>query len=128
MSAEAHRRPFFLGIDLGGTNIKSGVVDDDGRPISSVSIETEAERGPEHGIASLAEVGRQAVVKSGLTWADIAAVGLGGHHAEVGDGFDHGIDRGPHRPPVEEDIVNEQDRTAIDGGPQAPSLSSRASG
>jgi glucokinase len=77
MSAEAHRRPFFLGIDLGGTNIKSGVVDDTGRPISSVSVETQAELGPEHGIATLAEAGRQAVAKSGLTWDDISAVGLG---------------------------------------------------
>jgi glucokinase len=77
MSAGAHRGPFFLGIDLGGTNIKSGVVDDDGRPISSVSIETQAERGPEQGIENIAEAGRLAVTQSGLAWADIAAVGLG---------------------------------------------------
>jgi glucokinase len=77
MSAEAHRRPFFLGIDLGGTNIKGGVVDDDGRPVSSVSIATEADRGPVHGIENLVKVGQEAVDKSGLTWADIAAVGLG---------------------------------------------------
>ena len=38
--------PFFLGIDLGGTNIKSGVVDNEGRSLSSVSIATEADRGP----------------------------------------------------------------------------------
>ncbi len=39
-----HGRPaYYLGIDLGGTNIKSGVVDDSGRPISSVSVATEAE-------------------------------------------------------------------------------------
>ena len=29
---DAARAPYYLGIDLGGTNIKSGVVDDDGRP------------------------------------------------------------------------------------------------
>ena len=46
MSAADRRPPFYLGIDLGGTNIKSGVVDDTGRPLSSVSLETEAERGP----------------------------------------------------------------------------------
>jgi glucokinase len=77
MSVEGRRPPFFLGIDLGGTNIKSGVVDDSGSPISSVSIETDADRGPGAGIASLAEAGRKAVAESGLSWDDITAVGLG---------------------------------------------------
>jgi glucokinase len=78
MSDAVDRRPpFYLGIDLGGTNIKSGVVDDLGRPLSFVHIETEAERGPEVGIDRLAEVGRRAVEASGLTWDDISGVGLG---------------------------------------------------
>jgi glucokinase len=77
MSAEGRRPPYYLGIDLGGTNIKSGVVDDHGQPVSSVSIETNAERGPEAGLASLAEAGRKAVAASGLRWDDIVAVGLG---------------------------------------------------
>jgi glucokinase len=71
------RPSYYLGIDLGGTNIKSGVVDDSGRPISSISLETEAERGPVVGLANLAEAGRRAVKASGLTWDDIVAVGLG---------------------------------------------------
>jgi glucokinase len=77
MSAADRRPPFFLGIDLGGTNIKSGVVDDLGRSLSSVSVETNADRGPDAGIANLAEAGRLAVQFSGLTWEDIPAVGLG---------------------------------------------------
>lgn len=76
MSA-AVRAPFYLGIDLGGTFIKSGVVDDDGRPISSVSVETNPLRGPEQGLLTLAEAGRRAVAAAGLTLGDIAAVGLG---------------------------------------------------
>ncbi len=71
------RPPFYLGIDLGGTNIKSGVVDDDGRPISSVSVETNADRGPEEGIKNLAEAGRLAVQASGVPWEKIRGVGLG---------------------------------------------------
>jgi glucokinase len=69
--------PFYLGIDLGGTNIKSGVVDDNGRPVSSVSVVTNADQGPVVGLANLAEAGERAVEASGLSWADIAAVGLG---------------------------------------------------
>ena len=78
MSADdGFRPPYFLGIDLGGTNIKSGVVDDTGRPVSSVSVATEAERGPEVGLRNLERAGREAVRVAGMTLADIAAVGLG---------------------------------------------------
>ncbi len=77
MSATPRKSPFFLGIDLGGTNVKSGVVDDHGRLLSSVSLPTEASRGPEHGISILVEAGRQALAVSGLDWDQIAGVGLG---------------------------------------------------
>jgi glucokinase len=78
MSDAADRRPpFYLGIDLGGTNIKSGVVDDLGRTLSFVHIQTEANLGPVVGLDHLAEVANKAVEASGLTWADIDAVGLG---------------------------------------------------
>jgi glucokinase len=77
MSAADRRPPFYLGIDLGGTNIKSGVVDDLGHPLSSVSLATEAERGPDAGILTLAEAGNRAVAASGLTWDQITGVGLG---------------------------------------------------
>ncbi len=77
MSAVYGPSPFYLGIDLGGTNIKSGVVDDDGQVLSAISIETEADRGPVVGLENLAEAGRRAVESSGLTWDQIAGVGLG---------------------------------------------------
>src|SRR5690242_10084755 len=77
MSEGDRRPPYFLGIDLGGTNIKSGVVDDDGRPFSSVSLPTQADRGPEVGLESLAEAARRAVEASGLDWSRIDGVGLG---------------------------------------------------
>jgi glucokinase len=77
MSADGYQAPFYLGIDLGGTNVKSGVVDDIGRPMSSVSLETNADRGADEGLNTLAEAGRQAVAASGLAWDRIVAVGLG---------------------------------------------------
>ncbi len=70
--------PFhYLGIDLGGTNIKSGVVDDDGRVLSAVKIPTEAALGADAGLDRLAEAGRRAIAQSGLSWDRIAGVGLG---------------------------------------------------
>ncbi len=69
--------PFYLGIDLGGTNIKSGVVDDLGRPLSSVSMPTQAHEGPRVGLDNIERAGRAAVERSGLGWDRIDGVGLG---------------------------------------------------
>ncbi len=77
MSAAYRLAHVYLGIDLGGTNIKSGVVDDEGRALSSVSIQTDSELGPEVGLERLAEAGNRAVLASGVGWDRIAAVGLG---------------------------------------------------
>jgi glucokinase len=77
MDAGHSTPPFFLGIDLGGTNIKSGVVDDAGRPLSSISLPTQADHGPVVGVDNLAAAGNNAVAAAGLDWARIAAVGLG---------------------------------------------------
>lgn len=76
-SAAVHDEPFYLGVDLGGTNIKAGVVDDSGHALSRVEVATEAEKGAEHGIARICAAARQAVMRCGKTLADIAAVGVG---------------------------------------------------
>lgn len=67
---------YFLGIDVGGTNIKSGVVDDAGRVLASASVPTEATRGPDHGVLQMHLAARQALQQAQMTLADIAAVGL----------------------------------------------------
>jgi glucokinase len=77
MSDVRYSPPFFVGIDLGGTNIKSGVVDNEGRSLSSVSIETHAEKGPVAGVDRLVAAANKAVEASGIKWDRIAAVGLG---------------------------------------------------
>jgi glucokinase len=69
--------PFFAGIDLGGTNIKVGVVDDLGRPLSWLSIPTESEKGAEDAARRMGEAVHEAVRKAGLELKDIARVGLG---------------------------------------------------
>lgn len=68
--------PLFLGLDLGGTNVKAGVVDDGGNVLSSVSLPTEGRSGPDHGVRQIAAAGRLAVAKAGQSLEDIAAVGL----------------------------------------------------
>jgi glucokinase len=78
MSVEEPQPPFYLGIDLGGTQIKAGVVDDRGRKLHAIApIPTEADRGPEVGLENIARAGRKAVDESGVGWDAIAGVGLG---------------------------------------------------
>lgn len=77
MGETGFQRPYFLGVDLGGTFIKAGVVDDYGRPLSRVERATEAERGPEHGIQRICQAARDAVAEAGLTLNDIHSVGVG---------------------------------------------------
>jgi glucokinase len=77
MSAARYTPPLFLGIDLGGTNIKSGVVDDEGRVLSSISLKTQPEHGPVVGLDHLVAAGEQAVAHSGIDWEQIAFAGLG---------------------------------------------------
>jgi len=74
--AEA-KKPFYVGIDLGGTNIKVGVVDDLGRPLSWLSVPTEVERGAEDAAQRMGAAVHEAIHKAGLEPTDIARVGLG---------------------------------------------------
>ena len=70
--------PFFLGIDLGGTNIKSGVVDDHG---PAALVDQPGDRGgPGAGrraSTTWSPPGTRRSRAAGLDWDRIAAVGLG---------------------------------------------------
>ena len=74
--AEA-RAPFFVGVDVGGTNIKLGVVDDLGRPLSWTQIPTHVEQGPDAAIARIREASEQTVAAAGLEAGTISRLGLG---------------------------------------------------
>jgi glucokinase len=74
---ECSQPPYFVGLDLGGTNIKVGVVDDLGRTLSWLTVPTHADRGPEDAAGRMARAVQQAIADAGLKLAEIAAVGLG---------------------------------------------------
>src|SRR5262249_26621355 len=67
---------YYVGLDVGGTTMKAGVVDDAGVPLSAVSLPTEAQRGQEFGLERMCETIRQAVAAAGLSMEQIAAVGV----------------------------------------------------
>lgn len=77
ISKQAARAPFFVGIDLGGTNIKMGVVDDRGQPLSWLTIPTHVEQGPEDAARRMGEAVQRVIEQAGLRREDIARVGLG---------------------------------------------------
>jgi glucokinase len=66
----------FVGLDVGGTSMKAGVVDDAGRPLSAVSLPTEAQRGQEFGLERMCETIRQAVAAAELRLDQVAAIGV----------------------------------------------------
>lgn len=69
--------PFFCGVDLGGTNIKVGVVDDLGRPLSWLTEPTDAARGADDGARRIGAAVLAAIEQAGLKCGDVARVGLG---------------------------------------------------
>ena len=77
IKASAAQSPFFVGVDLGGTNVKIGVVDDRGRTLSWLTEPTESEKGPESGAQRMGEAVLRAIADAGLSPSDVARVGLG---------------------------------------------------
>jgi glucokinase len=68
--------PLYVGLDVGGTGMKAGVVDDAGRPLSAVSLPTEAHRGQEFGLRRMCETIREAVRAAELRPDQVAAIGV----------------------------------------------------
>jgi len=69
--------PFYLGIDVGGTGIKLGSVDDVGNTLGFTSIPTEEPRGPADGMQRVSASAIELLATIGLSKKDIARVGLG---------------------------------------------------
>ena len=68
---------YYLGIDLGGTNIAAGVVDENARLIAKAGRKTEVPRGPEGICGQMAQAAGEAVEKAGISERDIRGIGIG---------------------------------------------------
>ena len=68
---------YYCGIDLGGTNIKAGIVDGEGKLLNKVSIKTRAERAMEEIIHDMGQLAVDAIKDVGLEIKDIEAIGIG---------------------------------------------------
>ena len=66
-----------IGIDIGGTFIKAGVVDEKGRVLSRAKLPTGVPEGRKAVIRNIAAAAIEARERAGLPWRRICAVGLG---------------------------------------------------
>lgn len=73
----AAQRPLYLGVDVGGTSVKIGLVDDAGHTLGITKIPTHPERSAEDAVLRIAAACREFVATLGLSLGDIAAIGLG---------------------------------------------------
>jgi glucokinase len=71
------QHPLFLGVDVGGTSIKLGVVDDLGRTIETSQVSTDEHLGPESAVTRTHAAMTELLASLSLGWDAIAAVGLG---------------------------------------------------
>ncbi len=67
---------YYLGIDLGGTNIAVGIVDENGAIIKKGKVPTGKERHSDEIIADMGALCKSLVEEAGLTFADIASAGV----------------------------------------------------
>lgn len=68
---------YYVGIDLGGTNIKAGVVTDDGKMINRLSIKTKNTRPMEDIIHDMGKLALDVIEDAKLKVSDIDAIGIG---------------------------------------------------
>ena len=68
---------YTLGIDLGGTNIVAGVVDEDYNILSKAKTPTAMPRTPEEIFDDIAKMCKEALGKANLTLSDISSIGMG---------------------------------------------------
>lgn len=68
---------YYIGVDLGGTNIVAGVVDENYKIISKASTKTKAPRPGEEICKDIVAIIMQATVACGISLSDVESIGIG---------------------------------------------------
>ncbi|MBE6903904.1 MAG: ROK family protein [Ruminococcaceae bacterium] len=68
---------YYIGIDLGGTNIATGIVDEDGKIISKNSVKTEAQKGVENIVEKMSKQIELLLEQNNIPREKIGGVGIG---------------------------------------------------
>ena len=70
-------RKYYIGIDLGGTFIKCGIVDDFGNILVSDKVPTESEKGADRVALNIANLCKTLLSRVNMTASDIVGIGMG---------------------------------------------------
>jgi len=70
-------RKLYVGIDLGGTFIKGGIVDDLGNILLTKKVATEAEGGQDKVVSNIASLCKSLADEMGLDFSDFVGIGMG---------------------------------------------------
>ncbi len=68
---------YYIGVDLGGTNIATGVLDKNGKIIAQCSAKSLGDRAPEEITESIADTIKHAMVEANISENDIEGIGVG---------------------------------------------------
>ena len=72
----APEKPFYVGLDVGGTNIKIGIVDDAGQPLAYQSIRTQQDKGAEDACERMGAVVKALLAEHNIDRNDVARAGI----------------------------------------------------
>ena len=68
---------YYIGVDLGGTNIAVGITDAVGKLLHKDSIPTGADRGPDEVVKDMAGLCKKVVADFGTSFDEIGYIGIG---------------------------------------------------
>jgi glucokinase len=69
--------PIYVGVDIGGTNIKVGICDKDGNLVQTYEGPTDADQGPDTVLERIAEYVEKIVEQSPYAWEQVQGIGIG---------------------------------------------------
>ena len=69
--------PLFLGLDLGGTNLKGVIVGPEGRPLAHSVVSTRSQAGVEAVLAQIGDLADRLVKQASANWSQVVALGVG---------------------------------------------------
>ena len=68
---------FYIGLDLGGTNIKAGLVDETPNVLASASVPTPLEGGPDSVISVMSDLAWRVAAEAKLGMEEVSCIGIG---------------------------------------------------
>jgi glucokinase len=68
---------YCVGVDLGGTNIKAGLLDENAKVLSSFSVLTEVEKGNAHVVNNIVSAAERAIQEAGVPKSEVVGIGIG---------------------------------------------------